>query len=411
MPLEGDAVREALALFREKLLEITPAGIYTCDAEGLITYFNRRAVQVWGREPKLNHPKDRFCGSFKLFSADGSPVRHDQCWMALALQTDQPYDNCEIVIERPDGSRMTALAHAHPLHDEAGKLIGAVNVLVDITERKQGEEARARLAAIVESADDAIVSKDLDGVITSWNGGAERLFGYTVQEAIGQPVTMLFPPDRLDEELSILERIRRGESIEHYETVRRRKDGSLLDISLTVSPIVDSQGRIIGASKVARDITERKRQEALVRQLSAPVLQVREQVLLLPLVGVVDEERAALLRDRLLHAIRADRARAVVIDVTGAAMVDAQVGQELLHIAEASRLLGAKVILTGVSTEVAQTFVKLGVEMDKLHALGNLQDGIQEATRLVEQSRTSSVSVSAGRGVTLPLTPSSKRGR
>src|SRR2546430_5320842 len=107
----------------------------------------------------------------------------------------------------------------------------------------------AFLAALINSSGDAILSKDLNGVITSWNKGAERMFGYTADEAVGQPVTMLFPPDRFDEEPGILARIRRGELIDHYETVRRRKNGSLIDISLTVSPIHDDQGRIIGASK------------------------------------------------------------------------------------------------------------------------------------------------------------------
>jgi PAS domain S-box-containing protein len=113
-------------------------------------------------------------------------------------------------------------------------------------------EAAQRLAAIVESSDDVILSKGLDGIITSWNRGAERVFGYTAEEAVGQPVTMLMPPDRVNEESGILARIRRGERIDHYETVRRRKDGTLLDISLTVSPIRDSRGRIIGASKIPR---------------------------------------------------------------------------------------------------------------------------------------------------------------
>ncbi len=127
------------------------------------------------------------------------------------------------------------------------------------------------LASIVENSDDAIVSKDLNGIILSWNKGAERLFGYTAEEVIGQPVSLLIPPERQDEEPAILERIRRGERTDHYETVRQRKNGSLVDISLTVSPIRTSEGTIVGASKIARDITERKRaqerQALLVREL------------------------------------------------------------------------------------------------------------------------------------------------
>jgi PAS domain S-box-containing protein len=131
----------------------------------------------------------------------------------------------------------------------------------DVTMRKEAEAANARLSAIVQSSDDAILSKDLNGIITSWNHGAERIFGYTSDETIGKPVTILIPADRSDEEPSILERVRRGDRIDHFETVRRHKDGSLIEISLTISPIIDERGAIIGASKIARDITQRKRAE------------------------------------------------------------------------------------------------------------------------------------------------------
>jgi PAS domain S-box-containing protein len=137
---------------------------------------------------------------------------------------------------------------------------------------REKERASRRLAAIVESSDDAIVSKNLSGIITSWNAGAERLFGYVAEEVLGQSITMLIPPDRQDEEPHILDRIRRGEKIEHYETTRRRKDGTLIDVSLTVSPVKDRHGKIVGASKIARDISEKrlaeKQRELLVAELS-----------------------------------------------------------------------------------------------------------------------------------------------
>jgi PAS domain S-box-containing protein len=135
-----------------------------------------------------------------------------------------------------------------------------------------GDRAALHYAAIVESSDDAILSKDLNGVITSWNNGAQRIFGYTAEEAVGKPVTILIPTERQDEEPMILDRIRRGERIEHYETIRQRKDGSLIYISLTVSPIKNQKGEIVGASKIARDVTElrraRERQELLLREMS-----------------------------------------------------------------------------------------------------------------------------------------------
>jgi PAS domain S-box-containing protein len=138
-------------------------------------------------------------------------------------------------------------------------------------DRLTDDRAALHYAAIIESSDDAIISKDLNGVIMSWNQGAQRLFGYTAGEAIGKPVIILMPEDRYNEEPMILERIRRGEKIDHYETVRQRKDGTLVDISLTVSPILDRNGVIVGASKIARDITERRRaqerQDLLLREM------------------------------------------------------------------------------------------------------------------------------------------------
>src|SRR5690606_39230649 len=132
-------------------------------------------------------------------------------------------------------------------------------------------ESKALLAAIVESSDDAIVSKDMDGIIMSWNAGAEHIFGYKADEVIGRPITILVPADRQSEETRILSRIRAGQYVHHFDTIRQRKDGSLVHISLSVSPVKDAAGRTVGASKIARDITERKRLEEAQRALSREV--------------------------------------------------------------------------------------------------------------------------------------------
>ena len=136
----SDNLPHGEAQFR-RLLDKLPAGAYTCDARGLITYFNPQAEQLWGRAPKLNDPVDRFCGSFKLYLADGTPVAHDRCWMALALAEKHAFGGEEIIIERPDGQRVTVLAHVHPLTDGSGAVVGAVNVIVDISDRKRTEQA------------------------------------------------------------------------------------------------------------------------------------------------------------------------------------------------------------------------------------------------------------------------------
>jgi PAS domain S-box-containing protein len=248
----GDGV--SVASLRQVLYAL-PTAIYTTDAAGRITFFNAAAVEMWGCTPELG--SSEFCGSWKLFWPDGTPLPHDECPMAMALKQQRPITGMEAIAERPDGTRVLFLAHPTPLFDDTGLLIGAVNMLLDVSER-----ASQRLASIVESSDDAIISKDTSGIIKTWNRGAERVFGYTAAEAIGQPVTMLIPVERLDEEPEILQRILRGERIDHYETIRKRKDGELIDISITVSPLRNATGRVVGASKIARDITERKRAEA-----------------------------------------------------------------------------------------------------------------------------------------------------
>jgi PAS domain S-box-containing protein len=150
--------------------------------------------------------------------------------------------------------------------------------IADITERKRAEGTKARLAAIVESSDDAIIGKTLDGIVVSWNRGAERLFGYAAEEVLGRPITVLIPPDHSDEEPKNIERLRRGERIEHFETVRRRKDGEEIDVSLTISPIKDETGKIIGISKIARDITERQRAKAERERLLSELVDALTQV-------------------------------------------------------------------------------------------------------------------------------------
>ena len=242
-----------------ELLDALPAAIYTTDAAGRITYYNTAAVQLAGRRPELG--SDEWCVTWRLYWPDGTPLPHDECPMAVALTTGQPVRGVEAVAERPDGTLVPFIPYPTPLHDEFGNIVGAVNMLVDLTDRSRAEQGRQLLASIVECSDDAIVSKDLNGIISSWNPGAERLFGYTADEVVGKSITQLFPPGLIDEEWAILSRIRAGDRIEHYETVRRRKDGSLVDVSLTVSPLRNAAGKVTGVIKIARDISARKKAE------------------------------------------------------------------------------------------------------------------------------------------------------
>jgi PAS domain S-box-containing protein len=306
----------------DQVIENLAIAVYMTDAEGRLTYFNPAAAKLSGRTPEIG--TDRWCIAWKLFLADGRPLSHEECPMAVALKGGEVPEGTECVAERPDGTRFRFTPYPSVLRDREGRIIGGINFLVDITRRTNAElEANERgershlethaaplrhsdgstmhlavthdipgrkrvdgaaqlLSAIVDSSEDAIISKDMDGVITSWNQSAERLFGYTAAEAIGQTVaSLIVPADRLEEEPRILGRLRQGERVDHFDTVRRRKDGSLLDISLTISPIKDAHGVIMGASKIARDITGEKRiqrelaeSEARFRQLADSMPQI-----------------------------------------------------------------------------------------------------------------------------------------
>lgn len=247
-----------------QIIQGLPAAIYTCDANGYIATYNQAAINLWGREPVIG--KDKWCGFYKAYTIDGTPVSHEQSPMATTLQQGREINEVELVIERPDGQIRNVLFNPRAFLNSHGHVIGGVNMLTDITERNNIEERNRHFTAIVHSSDDAIISKTLDGIITSWNTSAERIFGYTSQEMIGTPIIRIIPNDRLDEEPKILERLKNGERIDHFETKRITKDGRLLDISLSISPVKNSKGVIIGASKIARDITAQKIAEQRIRE-------------------------------------------------------------------------------------------------------------------------------------------------
>jgi PAS domain S-box-containing protein len=262
-----DEVRARLAA----IVESSDDAIVGKTLDGVITSWNRGAERLFG------YTASEAVGQhiFLIIPDDRKAEEND---VLARLRRGQRIDHFETVRQTKDGRRVPISLTVSPIRDAQGHIIGASKVARDISERRQSDELRARLAAIVDSADDAIVSKTLDGIITSWNRGAERLFGYTASEAVGQSIFIIIPEERNAEENSLLARLRGGEKIEHFETVRRTKDGRRLPISLTVSPIRDARGDIIGASKVARDITERTvAQEALKRAHEKLEERVRER--------------------------------------------------------------------------------------------------------------------------------------
>ena len=194
--------------------------------------------------------------------------------MLERLQQDGYVRYDDLPLETRDG-RKIAVEFVCNVYQVDGKKVIQCNIR-NVTKRQQAEMASHRLAAIVERSNDAIISKDLNGIITSWNKAAEKIFGYSADEMVGASILQLLPADRRDEENQILGKITRGESVEHFETLRKTKDGRLIDVSITVSPIQDATGKIVGVSKVARDITERKQAEDDVRQLSGHLLRSQD---------------------------------------------------------------------------------------------------------------------------------------
>lgn len=248
----------------KQLLENSPVANYICDVEGKLTYFNKAAIDLWERTPNLEN--EYWCGSWKIFYADGTPMSADDNPVVRVLRSGKAEGNSEVKIECPNGSTKFLLTFPRPVFGREGELVGVHNTLVDITQQKKDHIKNETLSAIVESSDDAIISKNLQSIITSWNRGAQEIFGYSEEEMLGRSITLLIPEERISEEDVILDKIRNGIKIEHFETIRRHKCGKKIPVSITVSPVKDARGNIVGASKVARGITTRLEAQAAMEK-------------------------------------------------------------------------------------------------------------------------------------------------
>ena len=254
--------------YRNRLiLESVGEGICGLDRNGNATFVNPAAARMLGFSPGelIDRPLHEVVHHQW---PDGTTIPHEQCAIMKTIRDGTPHRVSEDLFRRRDGTAFPVEYVCTPLHD-GSEAVGAVIVFQDISERKEAEEEIRQLASIVESSDDAIIGKTLDGTIVSWNRGAERLYGYTAREMKGKPVSALIAAGAPDDVGGILHNISRGDHVEHYETVRRRKDGALINVSLSVSPVRDRAGRIIGASTIARDITQRKRAEEKLEQANA----------------------------------------------------------------------------------------------------------------------------------------------
>ncbi len=231
--------------------------IISKDMNGIITSWNEAATRVFGYAP------EEIIGSsiLRLIPPD---LHHEEQDILRKLRAGERIEHFETTRIRKNGERFAVSVTISPVKDATGRVVGASKILRDVTERRRIEESRYRLAAIVDSADDAIISKDLNGIIRTWNEGAYRMFGYTSDEMAGQSILRLIPEHLRGEEDEILRKLRAGQRIEHYETMRMKKSGDLFEVSVTISPIKDGKGNVIGASKIARDISDSKRMERLL---------------------------------------------------------------------------------------------------------------------------------------------------
>ena len=249
-----------------RLLEALPAAAYTCDPNGLITAYNQRAVQAWGREPRLNDPTDRYCGSFRMHTPGGDPVPHNECWMARCLKEGKEYNGEEIVVERPDGSRLVVLAHAIPFYNDDGKLGGAVNVVVDITQRKRTEqqlqESERALADFFENATLGLQWMDANGIVIRANRAQLELLGYPEAEYVGHHISEFHADRDLIE--AMLARLSAGENVPEFEARLSCKDGSIKHV--LINPSVLRNGPFVHTRCFTRDITDRKRAEQSLRE-------------------------------------------------------------------------------------------------------------------------------------------------
>jgi len=252
---ESERERELLATTLASIGD----GVIVTDAQGDVMSLNREAERITGWGISEARGK-KLIEVFKIENERTGQIPENPIDKVLRLGKVVGLANHTVLVRR-DGSKVPIGDSGAPVRRGDGPVEGAVLVFRDVSEEREAQAAKERLASIVESADDAIISKTLDGTIVTWNGGAKRIFGYEAVEAIGQRITLLIPPERLDEEAHVLAQLRRGERVEHLETVRLTKDGRRLDVSLTVSPLKDEDGHVVGASKVLRDVTARKRAE------------------------------------------------------------------------------------------------------------------------------------------------------
>jgi PAS domain S-box-containing protein len=378
---------DELELFRT-ILESSPDNILIWDEHYNYLYANQAAIDQVGTT------RDKVIGK-NIRDGLGHIPDFMHIWMS---RIDHVIATGETV-HREENMQIgdiiaTGIYTMFPVRDKAGRVYAMGLIYRDITERKQQEEILHQQAQILEQVRGSIVVVDMQGTIMSWNRDSVRLFGYTPEEIIGKPIVTLYPPEEHERLLSevILPLQEQGEL--ETETLVCTKTGTRIPILLSLSLLHDDSGTPVGMIGFSTDISEQKQMEAeraalqqqiidvqrdALRELSTPLIPITDDVLIMPLIGTIDSGRAQMVMEALLEGVAQHQADLVILDITGVSVVDTQVAQAFIQAAQAVRLLGAQVMLTGIGPHVAQTLVTLGVDLSDIITRGNLQAGIAAA--------------------------------
>jgi PAS domain S-box-containing protein len=377
--------------FLTAMLDNLEDGIVACDAEGVVTLFNRATREFYGL-PAEPIPAARWDEHFSLYQADGrTPLPIEQTPLYRALQGEH-VRNVEMVVAPHSGPARTLIANGQPIVDASGAKLGAVVAMHNITERKQAEQARRaseeRLRMLISNAPVMLFAIDMNGIYTMSDGKGLQLHNLKPGQLVGSSIFDLY--SAYPQGLVDVRRALAGESFQTTRTVEA------FTFDTWYEPLYDEQGALCGVLGIVIDVSERQRaaqeqtrlQEEVIRmqaatlaELSTPLIPLNDQIVVMPLVGGLDTHRVQQVLDTLLSGVQNSRAQVAIIDITGVPVVDTQVANTLLQAAQAVKLLGARVVLTGIRPEVAQTLVGLGVNLGHIVTRGTLQSGISYATQ------------------------------
>jgi rsbT co-antagonist protein RsbR len=388
-----------LSSYRQMIDSITEYAVVRLDSAGLISSWHPgaqrltqyQAAEIIGRPIALFHTEE--------------DVRDRLADREIAAAAREGLFETEGWRVRKDRSRYWASVVLSPIRDEQGEICGYVKIARDLTERREQDEAMRAAEQMFEAITEyEVIRLDRNGMVRSWNPGAKRLKQYTKDEVLGKHVSIFYTPEDVSSNLAgreLAAAARDGRF--QAEGWRVRKDGSRYWASVVLSPMRDEQGDVNGYVKVSCDLTGQReqdqvveRQRAEILELSTPVIQVWDKILVLPIIGILDSLRAARLTENLLERIASDLAQVVILDVSGLPSIDTDVAQHLLKTVQAARLMGTASVLSGVRPDTAQTMVHLGIDLAGLFSRATLRDALQLALRLVNDGSAGGAQESHG---------------